>query len=786
MIERWSLAAGHVPGALEILLLAAALGLAAYEAHATFVRPRVRMPRAISMSIFGLRVLALLALLAVAFELGVRIESVSPAGRRLAVLIDTSASMALADAETLEDTPTRRLDRARQVWADSEAALTAYREEGLLLDIRAFDEGSREGAGDPPTALSEEPLGQASNLALALGELQQTGGIETRPVAGVVVMSDGLVADDEAEHAHLLAVAQALGAPVTTVSVGAPAIRDVSVADVRAGEFAFVENVAEFEASIVAHGLVQTSTHVELLRDGHVVARQPVTLAADGIPISVRFEVAPDRVGQFVYEIAVPVEDAETTSANNRRAFVIKVLRDKVRVLHVAGRPDWDVRAVRTLLRRDPNVELLSYYILRGADDAQREDYTAALSLIEFPTDELFREELGSFDLVILHNFDAPEHRVGRYMGHIARYVRDGGALILIGGDMGLADASYAAPELAALLPVDTRRPAPLEHAAFRPRLTEAGRRHPITAWMSARGSEGRDWAELPPLQNYNACRMADHAAAIGGSVLLEHPEATDRKGVPRPILAVAEPDQGRTMVLATGSTWRLGFAPDLPIIDGARPYDLLWLGAVRWLLRDETSGRLSLETDKPGYQVGEPVQLRAGALTTGYAPEPGVEISWQIERLEEGKEDAGKVAGGDWVTDDLGRASATLDALPIGAYAALARRVLAEEEIGGHEARRVFLVEPPGRELAEVDAEPGTQRLAEVAKITDGLALSAVDDDRLPADIPLADPFARRGQEVRIDSRREIPLAHGWLALVLLLLAFPGEWLLRRHHGQP
>jgi len=97
-----------------------------------------------------------------------------------------------------------------------------------------------------------------------------------------------------------------------------------------------------------------------------------------------------------------------------------------------------------------------------------------------------------------------------------------------------------------------------------------------------------------------------------------------------------------------------------------------------------------------------------------------------------------------------------------------------------------VFLVEPPGRELAEVDAEPGMTRLAELARITDGLALSATDGDRLPPDIPLVDPFAKHGQEARVDSRRDVPLFHGWLALALLLVAFPGEWLLRRHHGQP
>ncbi|HEY8375836.1 MAG TPA: hypothetical protein VIK91_05065, partial [Nannocystis sp.] len=128
-------------------------------------------------------------------------------------------------------------------------------------------------------------------------------------------------------------------------------------------------------------------------------------------------------------------------------------MRDKVRALHVAGRPDWDVRALRTLLGRDPNVELLSYYILRGSDDADREDPLARLSLIAFPTDELFKEQLGSFDLVILHNFDALSHQVGRYLPDIGRYVEEGGALVVIGGDMGLATGDYPAPALSAVVP---------------------------------------------------------------------------------------------------------------------------------------------------------------------------------------------------------------------------------------------------------------------------------------------------------------------------------------------
>jgi hypothetical protein len=792
--QTWSLDLGHVPELLASIVLVGCAALAAAEGVAVFRRGRSGTPRRIHLAILGLRFLAILGLLGVAFELTLRIEQVAPAGRRVVVLADRSASMALPDAAAPGRPTQTRQARAEEVWAQSRRARESWSDDGLMLEVRGFDTSTVPYSAQLAETLATTPDGAGSDLAAALTELTEEDRIDRAPLAAVVVISDGLVANDSAADRHVRAVAEALGLPITTVSVGAPAIRDVSVADVRAGDFAFVENVAEFEASIVAHGLQGTDVIVELRRDGEVVREHPLMLAADGVPQTVRFEVAPDRVGQFVYEVAIPEVEDEATIENNRRAFVVKVLRDKVRVLHVAGRPDWDVRALRTLLRRDPNVELLSYYILRGFDDITREDTTAPLSLIPFPTDELFEQELGSFDLVILHNFDALAHQVGQYVENMAQYVVDGGALVLIGGDLGLVEGGYA--ELAPLLPVDTRRSSTLHREEYRPSLTDAGARHPITAWLAKGG-----WDALPELDTFNPLALSPKADRIGASVLLEHPQQRDGQGDARPLLAVAEPGRGRTMVLATGSTWRLGFAPDLPLIDGARPYDLLWLGAVRWLLRDDSSGRLSLETDKPRYRAGEPIELRAKTVSASYAAEADVDVRWEVLPLtldggerSDGPDGAATtrapVVSGQWTTDGLGRAHEMVEPLPVGAYAAVARRDLVEESeadaessLSTHEVRRVFVVEPPGRELARVDADPGIERLRALADATGGEALAAVDGDTLPAKLPLGeDPSLSAG---RILARKDIPLWNGWAALLLLAVAFGGEWLLRRRHGE-
>lgn len=781
MTERWSLAAGHVPD-LVLLIVLAACGLVAIgEAIVAHRRRPASMTRGVAIAVLALRITSVLALAAMAFELTLRFDRLSATARRVVVLVDRSASIGIADGTNEDDVATRQ-SRIETVWSGSSDALTAWREQGLRIDVRGFDSEVVPYGGELAQTLATVPNGAASDLATALAGL---GDDATRPgeqLAAIVVISDGLVAAGSGDPtAALLTIAKKLEVPITAASVGAPQLRDVSVADVRAGEFAFVENVAEFEAAIVAHGLRHQDAQVDLLRNGEVVAERRLRLLGDGIPAPVRFEVAPDRVGQFVYEIAVRPITGEATLDNNRRAFVVKVLRDKVRVLHVAGRPDWDVRALRTLLRRDPNVELLSYYILRDFDDIARED-TDALSLIPFPTEELFEEELGSFDIVVLHNFDAVPHSVGQYVDDIAKYVEQGGALVLIGGDLGFSDGGYAVPSMMDLLPVKPRRQTRHIQQRVAPMLTDAGRRHPITSWLLA--GDGRGWAALPELDGYNPID-AREASDVGNAVLLAHPTDRDPSGENRPLLAVSEPAKGRVVVLATGSTWRLGFAPELALVDGARPYDLLWLGVVRWLLRDDSSGRLQLETDRPRIRVGEPIELRARTLTATYSPEPAVALAWEIAPLgaprpADAPKDPARDRVGTWTTDDLGRATTEVEGLPVGAYTAIARREGADDTAAS-EVSRVFIVEPPGRELARVDADPGIARMSELATATGGAFVDAANGDTLPPALPLRDDTSN---EARVASRRELPLWGGPGALVLLIVAFAGEWWLRRRAG--
>src|SRR4029079_12429237 len=120
---------------------------------------------------------------------------------------------------------------------------------------------------------------------------------------------------------------------------------------------------------------------------------------------------------------------------NNTRAFVLTVIRDKLRVLQDAGRPTWDARALRALMKSDPHVDLISFFILRTPDDLQLVP-SNELSLIPFPTEELFAQELGSFDVIILQTFEHQKYGIRPYLENIRAYVENGGGLAMVGGDL--------------------------------------------------------------------------------------------------------------------------------------------------------------------------------------------------------------------------------------------------------------------------------------------------------------------------------------------------------------
>jgi len=757
LIADWRLTFGTQLGRSTLVLLALAAALTVAVSAISLWRER---RRGRTLAILTLRLLAVSACLLVCLQPRLEFGQVSVVPNTVAVLVDTSRSMGVAPPDR---GPTRS-ERAAGLLASAAPTFAAWESSGHKIEVYGFGESLM------PASRAQLPLpkAEATRIGEALSELRTR--FAGRDLGAVVLISDG-IDTGRIGHGPLDAdtrkTLEALAAPVHTVFVGEDELRDLSVAAVLADDFAFVRTPVKLEAVLRHSGLGGRMVEVSLLRDGRLIDAKAVVLRAESPQVHVVFDFTPDHPGNHVFEIKTPVLSGEAIDSNNSQAFTLKVIRDRVRVLHVCGRPSWNERFLRSMLRLDPNVDLVSFFILRTDTD----DMTMGpdeMSLIPFPYKEIFDDQLKSFDLLIFDNFNFKPYWVEPYLPGVRAYIEAGGALAMVGGDLSFASGAYGESALHDVLPVELGG-IPRDGAAsfstdtFRPRLTTEGRTHPVTSLsLDDKINESR-WAALPQLVGIN--RVA--GLRPGARALLVHPSQKSGDGKPAPVLATADIGKGRTLALLTDSAWNWGFQAAGAGDDG-RAFQRFWEGAIRWLVRDPALTHLRIDLDKVEYRRGQMVALRVRTLRADYSPAASVEVALEL-RPAEAAETAAPLRALKVATSSEGEAQVELGGLDPGAY-----RLVGRADLDGRpaEEQTTFVVRPEGHELDDVVARDGVLR--EIAKASGGEF----------HDGTLGDPSVRPPRKVRVGSLRTVEVWSNPLLLLLAIGLLVAEWTLRRRTG--
>ncbi|MCG3174161.1 MAG: hypothetical protein GMKNLPBB_02385 [Myxococcota bacterium] len=739
------------------LFFVAAAGLAAIVWSLRGVRD-LRTPRRFA-GLAALRIAAIVLLVLAVCEPALTLQRITHIKNRLVVLLDESRSMELPAAAGQAS----RIAQVRDHFDRNASQWDALRNRFVVETWRFSSRPVKSSSGNPEV----NPAGNTTDLLAGLAEAaNDTSG---RKLSGVIIYSDG--ADNEKLAAwepspngelpgELKGVLDRLKAPVSSFGAGAGGVfTDLAISRVAADDFAFVRNTMEIEAEIEAHGAIRGQIPVELLEDGALLATREVLLGEGRRKETVKFSVAPQRAGKFVYTVRTPVVSGDAVPGNNVRNFSIKIIRDKVRVLHVAGATSLDTRFLRQHLTRNPNVDLISFYILRTTDDdfsiPERE-----ISLIQFPTRELFTQQLKTFDLVIFHNFDYGPYQMKQYLANVARFVReDGGGFVMIGGPRSFANGQYAMTAVGDLLPVELPFSAADTDADFHPRPTQAGRNHPITNLNIPGGPDG--WMKLPAMPGVNIVG----ALRPGGIALLEHP-TLQAGGAPMPVVSVREAGKGRVLAIGMDALWRWAFNGDNAAAE-ARLYDAFWANAIRWLIRDPDLAPVVISLDKPEVDINEPAGVDILALDRSYHPAPGADIRLTITPPE------GDPFVKELQTGPDGRARLSWEAKSPGAARIRAAASLKGEALG--EAEDVLIVRPASREMQRVAPRPDV--LEAIARASGGVYQPLPDGslDRLP----LLDP-----EIARVDRKEHHPLWNTWIFLALIAACLGVEWFLRRKWG--
>ena len=407
------------------------------------------------------------------------------------------------------------------------------------LEVRVLEAGQADGETDGTrlfTALS-------STLA----------DVPSDRIAGVVMITDGRVHDVPPDAGSL-----GFSAPVHALITGHADERDRRVALIAAPRFGIVGQPQTVTYRVEDQGAGEKTAQITVRRDGEVLEIRNVPV---GVPQSVTVPIP--HGGRNIVEIEASPLANELTQVNNRAVVTIDGVRDKLRVLLVSGEPHAGERTWRNLLKSDPSVDLVHFTILRPPE---KQDGTPIneLSLIAFPTRELFQQKIDDFQLIIFDRYARQGVLPIIYFDNITRYVRDGGAVLVAAGPDYASQTSIWRTPLDAILPAEPN--GNVTDRAFRPELTDLGQRHPVTRGLDGSEDKPPHWSEW--------FRIVDTRSATG-TTIMQGPEG-------KPLLVLSHEGEGRVALLLSDHIWlwARGF-------EGGGPHLDLLRRLSHWLMKE-------------------------------------------------------------------------------------------------------------------------------------------------------------------------------------------------------
>ena len=564
--------------------------------------------------------------------------------------------------------------------------------------------------------------------------IENLGNLPQSRLAGVIALTDGQIHDLPENPETLLPD----NVPFHSLVIGDPEARDRRIRAILAPRFGLVGEQAEFVVRVDDPGYEGTRALIEIKLNGETKARFPATI---GNRISIPIEI--ERRGTNTVELTVRPAEGELTLNNNVFVAEISGIRDSMRVLLVTGEPHNGGRSWRNLLKSDPAVELVQFTILTNPRVKNTNARQGELSLIAFPTKQLFEEKLDEFDLIIFDHFKqrfAPS-RSGRsapilshgYLDNVAQYVEKGGALLVATGpSFAKRESLYRSP-LAAILP--TRPTGETSNEPFKAELNEKGRRHPITS--SFAGKEDQTWGEW--------FRIIDNKP-ISGDVLMEGPGAA-------PLLVIDKIGDGRVAMLMSDQAWlwSKGF-------DGGGPYSEMFRRTAHWLMGepDLDAEKLSA-TSENGVIAIERRTLNDSAQRVVVQKPDGTTETVRLSKTANGIYRGSVKSSGQ------------------GAYRLTSGDVSTITAIGTLNPKEYTKLQPTTEILAPLSEGTGgglfptalTGNIPAIRRVKAGRAASGENWMGLIAH-----------EDYAVTASKRAPLAPGWLFFALALLAMGGAWL--------
>lgn len=569
----------------------------------------------------------------------------------LSILVDTSRSMKLVDAP-MSEIPISRFSQVNQLLFNIPGQFLTTLQDRFEVHLYPFNTRlqqsvllAQEADALLPTFEAEGNLtdiGGAIREAAAAWKGQQT--------AGIVLITDG--AHNSGQFP--LETITALEVPIYPIGVGSvEPPKDIQIQRVNYTPIAYTDHESVIQVSVGQTGYTGKTTQLSLreVESNSLVdavtftfnPHQEVNAIEASTQHVIELKITPQSEGNFQYSVTLPTFDGELTAANNQKTFSVKVVKAKLNVFYLEGRPRWDYTFLKRTLERDPDIEATCAIL--ASDRSQRLPidsvlnrldgyYPQATPVSETPKFPETLAELSKYDVLILGDLGAEQLTETQQRAILDFVETRGKPVIFLPSRNTLGVNGFGNTELAPLLPIDIpTRGCRVEDTEFTVQLTQSGAFHPMLQLhetqmaVSSQTQAGSGLTTDNFLSNMPAVpRFFSGFRLRGGATTL----MDNGKGMP--ILVLQRAGLGKSLLIAAEGfyNWQFGVKTFKDKRYHAI-YPRFWAQVLRWMATNTDDKNVYLTTDASTYAIGDTVKVTAYLYSETYQPQAGATVEIEV-----------------------------------------------------------------------------------------------------------------------------------------------------------
>jgi uncharacterized membrane protein len=539
----------------------------------------------------------------------ISVARLRPQENVVAVLIDHSRSMGIAD----NGTP--RLQQAEDLLNNQLIPDLSKR-----FQVRLYEFGRDAVRIDQARNLAADD--NATRIGDSLKHIASEAG--TMPLGAMVLMSDGGDNTGGIDRDTIEKLRQ-LRIPVHTIGFGPDHFaKDIEIVDVAAPARALVQSRLSARVAIRQHGYAGATAKLIVRENDHPIAEQAIVLRPDAEQSeTVVFNAG--TAGAHSFQIGIVPLAGEQNTQNNSVVRLVNVVPRKMRILYIEGEPRWEYKFIRRALEDDDSIEVAC--MLRTTQNKTYvQGYGDKDKLLSdgFPTKA---EDLFKYDGLIIGSVEAnyftPEQQ------NLIRDFADkrGGGVLFLAGRFALSDGAYAKTPMAEMMPLRLPAEKTWSRNFATATLTDAGRESVICRIEEERDKNSSRWERMPQIANYAVMGPPKPGAVV----LMNVAEAGHR---PTPLLAIQNYGHGRVGVFATAGSWRWKMLQD----HNDKTHSMFWSQLLRWVVT-ETPGPVLASTPHQVLPDDTHVPLRVSVRDKNYDIVSGATVKTTISRPDGGSD---------------------------------------------------------------------------------------------------------------------------------------------------